>query len=338
MTPDKNYRIKGLDTLRFFLALWVVIAHAKLMPLGVNEATLPGKLITGFYNNLFSGQAAVIVFFVISGFCIHYPFRHATKISLLPYFARRHTRIWMPIAVAVLFGWRLNVEFSFFTDSILWSLVCEEIYYLIYPALLQLKNKFTWKPVLIAAYIAAACVFLTNPGGGNYPSYGWTMNWILGLPCWLLGCLLAENTDRLRELPGEVKIWHWRIAAWALSSFCAVLRFHSPVKYPITLTLFGVFAFFWIRSEIVYYMNRNPNQTFENLGRGSYSIYLAHIIGMALFAMLFAAEMPDMLKLVLRYSFILLVCYVFYILIEKPSHSLARLIGNRLTSLLDSRK
>src|SRR4051812_28868708 len=97
-----NRRVRGLDTIRFVLALWVVIGHVGFLPLKVETTNMVVKVLLGIYGNLFSGPAAVIVFFVISGFCIHYPFRHKKRLSLVPYFSRRHLRIWLPIIAAVI--------------------------------------------------------------------------------------------------------------------------------------------------------------------------------------------------------------------------------------------
>src|ERR1700750_1834830 len=94
-------RIKGLDTLRFILALWVVIGHFGLVPLPVSKETIYGELGVGLYNNMISGPAAVIVFFVISGFCIYYPYRNSDSILLGPYYTRRYIRILTPMIFAL---------------------------------------------------------------------------------------------------------------------------------------------------------------------------------------------------------------------------------------------
>jgi peptidoglycan/LPS O-acetylase OafA/YrhL len=96
--------IHGLDTIRFFCALWVVMGHfgAPPLPAFIDKSTLPGLLTIGIYNNLTSGPAAVIVFFVISGLCIHFP--HAVTLSIPnggTYLVRRYLRIVPPMLVAI---------------------------------------------------------------------------------------------------------------------------------------------------------------------------------------------------------------------------------------------
>jgi peptidoglycan/LPS O-acetylase OafA/YrhL len=71
----KSERIKGFDSLRFVLAAWVVFGHFGFFPLlGFNQFSPSGRLAFAVYNNIVSAPAAVIVFFVISGF-IHHPYR-----------------------------------------------------------------------------------------------------------------------------------------------------------------------------------------------------------------------------------------------------------------------
>lgn len=87
-------------------------------------------------------------------------------------------------------------------DSILWSLVCEEVYYTLYPLILKTRVRWGWTSLIGATFAGAYAVVLTNPTAGNYPSYGAGLNWILGLPCWLLGCQLAERWDLTsRDVP-----------------------------------------------------------------------------------------------------------------------------------------
>ncbi len=326
-------RVLGLDTLRFFLAMWVVFGHLGFFPFEVDQSRLWGKIVTGIHGNLFSGPAAVIVFFVISGFCIHYPFRNDKPLLLIPYFSRRNLRIWIPILVAVLISQPLKFKYSLFGGGILWSLLAEEIYYCIYPFLLNLRRRMGWGKILFVAYIGALLVIATNPRAGNYPSYGPYLNWILGLPCWLLGCCLAEQADHLRSnvAPRGASIWLWRLGAWGLSSFCMMLRFHSPIKYPWTLTLFAVFAFFWLKREIVHAHRHAPMAFFENIGKGSYTIYLVHELGPALYLFLALPLFPKMALWGVHMVFTGALCWAFYQLIEKQSHRLARSVADKLS-------
>jgi peptidoglycan/LPS O-acetylase OafA/YrhL len=332
--PSK--RVAGLDSIRLICALWVVFNHFGFIPLftGVSKATLPGKALVGVYNNLISGPAAVIVFFVISGFCIHYPFRKGLPLAPVPYYSRRYIRILTPMFFAILFARPLGINLTLLNDSILWSLLAEEIYYALYPLLSFSGRRFGWLPLIAVAYAGSILVVLRDPSAGNYPSYGPYLNWLLGLPCWLLGCYLAESFEGLKTFAASRwRIWLWRGGALALSAVCSMLRFHSPVKYPWTLNLFAVFVFFWLGKEIAYYKVRKPLAILEKNGRWSYSIYLIHLHAQALYMLLSPPFEAELLGWLVRNLFLLLVCFAFYAVIEKPSHLMARRFASKIALL-----
>jgi peptidoglycan/LPS O-acetylase OafA/YrhL len=326
-------RIRGLDSLRFVCAMWVVFVHCGFFPLldHVDKTKFAGKLFAVLYNNAFNASAAVIVFFVISGFCINYPYAKGRSLDPKSYFTRRYIRIITPMMVAILLARPLNIKLTLLSDSILWSLLAEEIYYVIYPLLLWTSRRFGWTKILVVAFGFSVGVILTNPGAGDYPSYGPQLNWLLGLPCWLLGCLLAQRvSSATASSVATASIWGWRMTAWGLSSFFSFLRFHSPVKHPWTLNLFAIFVYFWLARETAYYKQHKAPGVLEHAGKWSYSIYLMHLHGQAIFVWLafvpFAAGMNWMINI----AFVLLVSYTFYLIVERPSHLFARKIAHKL--------
>jgi peptidoglycan/LPS O-acetylase OafA/YrhL len=113
-------RVLPISSLRFVLALCVVIGHFGL-PIGpLNE--MPSRARTAHRNLLCGG---VIVFFVISGFCIHFPNRNGLAVkSWRMYFARRYLRILIPMSVAIALSVPLKMQFGLLSYSILWSLLC----------------------------------------------------------------------------------------------------------------------------------------------------------------------------------------------------------------------
>jgi len=120
-------RIRGLDTFRFVAAAWVLLAHLSPIPVSgmIDRSTFAGWALTGFINNLFSGGAAVIVFFVISGFCIHYPYRGQREIPVRQFLARRYVRILLPMIAALLLAQPMNFGLVRFEETILWTLLAE---------------------------------------------------------------------------------------------------------------------------------------------------------------------------------------------------------------------
>jgi peptidoglycan/LPS O-acetylase OafA/YrhL len=245
------------------------------------------------------------------------------------YYTRRYIRILIPMSVAIAIAIPLNERFSLFNDSVLWSLLCEEVYYLIYPTLLRLRDWIGWKRLFFASWVAALTVAATNLSAISYPAYGPWRNWILGLPCWLIGARMAERTEifELRSV-STIEIWAWRMGIWATSCFLAALTFHTVLHFPLTLNIFAVLAGVWIEREIAYYRTRKSSSFFEALGAASYSLYLIHgHCGQ------FVIRFPEFYQSrpVLGWwttAFITAVsAWLFYRYIEKPSHKLARKLG-----------
>jgi peptidoglycan/LPS O-acetylase OafA/YrhL len=320
-------RIKGIDTLRFVMAVWVVFYHFTIVPLpsAFGSHGEPATLVRYLYNNFFCGPAAVIVFFVISGFCIHYPFRDATRLDLLSFYSRRQVRILIPVAVAIALAPAVNEPILDMNQSVLWSLVCEEVYYAIYPLLLVARQRWGWRRLVVVSFLAAIAVALTNPRALDYQRFGW-LNWVLGLPCWLMGAALAERIDGAvasRQMPSTQAIWGWRAAVLGATWVCGLAR-HAGLGYAWTLNPFAIVATLWLEREIVR-AERLPAGRLERAGAFSYSIYLVH--GHAeLFWLRFAHRLPEPVDSLFRNAFIFGAAYVFYLAVERPAHRLARRI------------
>jgi peptidoglycan/LPS O-acetylase OafA/YrhL len=321
-----------LDALRFVLALWVAIGHYEVFPLftWVDPDTHWGRLITHGWNTVVFGTPAVIVFFVISGFCIHLPFRGERKLEIGRYYLRRYTRILIPVAGALcvyrLSGqhMRLLGEHSILWESPLWSLLCEEIYYAAYPGLRWLRNRFGWRSVLAIAFLASVSVAATDVHTVTWHTFGPFGTAMILLPVWLLGCVLAEQSEGLQAQTTALQIWGWRLLAWLGCWTSEMLHFKAHVPYTQTMMWFGVLAYWWLRKEIAYGRTRTPNRYLVAAGAWSYSLYLVHHEGAVLFARLPVPNLGHVLMWFGAMGSSLLVSYVFYLLVERPSHRLAR--------------
>ena len=315
--------------------MWVVISHFGLPILTEHQQAGILWVIRALVNSAFNGPAAVIVFFVISGFCIHFPNRNGLEVrSWKLYYARRYLRTLIPMAAALALAVPLKVPFGLFTDSVLWSLLCEEIYYFLYPVLLGLRDRMGWRYLMAMAWVLSVLVLLTNSSAAIYPAFGWRLNWVLGLPCWLMGCRLAERFDNFKSSPVSVKqIWIWRGVTWMLSSLSLVMRFHASVGYPWTLNLFAAFSALWLEREIRYYQARRA-PWFEDLGEASYSIYLTHFSSAAILRLL--PVYAVMASGAIWFSSVLLcgsLATLFYWMVERPSHRFARRLTKQVTWL-----
>ncbi|MBE0612757.1 MAG: acyltransferase [Burkholderiales bacterium] len=328
----RNEHVFGLDALRFFAALWVVFSHLGPVPVfaEVDRSHPIGFVLHGAWGVLHSGPAAVIVFFVISGFCIHYPYTGGAAFRCIPYLIRRYVRIGIPMAAAMILTELADIDSLKFFDAILWSLVAELMYYTSYPLIRLLKDRLGMDAIVAGAFVLSLAVVLTDPAAKGYGVYGWRLNWLLGLPCWLLGVSLAETWQRrtVAALSGETKdsVWKWRTLVWASSSMCLALNFHSPIGYPWTLNLFAIIAYAWIVREIRRANgSKRPWRALEWAGGWSYSLYLCHMFATRLYSRLGASlEAGPILDWFLRIAFVLGTSYAFYLLVELPAHSLAR--------------
>src|SRR5437763_1136751 len=132
-SPNKTHSsnwVNGLDSLRFILALIVLLSHLT----NPWAATLKNlhlilmKVLISFLSVSFCVVGTIIGFYIISGFVIQYP--NKTEITNVKKFLiRRWLRIGLPLLVISYIGIRIN-HFDFIP---IWSLYCELIYYTIYP-------------------------------------------------------------------------------------------------------------------------------------------------------------------------------------------------------------
>jgi len=271
-----------------------------------------------------------MVFFVISGFCIHFPNRHRVEVpSWNAYYARRYVRILIPMAAAIVLALPLRLKLGLYVNYILWSLLCEEVYYLIYPGLVRIRDLLGWKNLMILAWLAALIALLSNPAAKEYHNLGPYLTWILGLPCWLLGARMAERLDLFyTQSVSPLQIWVWRAGIWALSVILSVLRFHTAIGFPWTLNGFAVIAAYWLQREISYFSRRNVSPVLEKLGDSSYSIYLTHMHGAMLAGWLIPAHTQRFWWLNVVAT--MLFSTAFYLHVERPAHQLARRFSRKI--------
>ena len=325
-----------LDALRFVLAFWVAIGHYQVFPLfaGVDVTTNLGRFLTHAWNTVVFGTPAVIVFFVISGFCIHLPYRGDRKLQIGRYYLRRYTRILIPVAGALcvyrLSGQHLLFlgEHSILWESPLWSLACEEIYYAAYPGLRWLRARFGWNKVIPVAFVAAVADGLTQVHATTWHAFGPFGTALILLPVWLLGCVLAEQSEELKAENSGTQIWMWRFLAWLGCWTSEMLHFKLGIPYTQTMVWFGVLAYFWVRKEIAHSKAQSPNRYLAAAGAWSYSLYLVHTQGVWLYGKMGSPNLGHIVSWSLVMAMSLGFAYLFYLVIERPSHWLARKIGS----------
>lgn len=335
---SKNNWIYGLDSIRFVLALIVLLSHLPntFVNSATHKSTISQILIT-INHQMFCGPAAVITFFILSGFVIHFPNRHKEKFDVASYLVRRIFRIGIPLLIVVL----IAIHFNLFNRVPVWSLYCELFYYVIYPVLFWIK--VSWRKKLIVSFVVAFVIvisldvniftaILTHSNNG-YKFELWELGvlptFFIGLPAWLIGVVLANKIDTLQYEVKFKSLLFYRFLVYSTSCALLVAAFHFHISYIISLNIFALFAVKWIEKEIVYYRNHNTNRIFEFLGRISYSIYLIHgllITFLSLYIVHKAWSYP------LYVLIPILISLILYYLVELPSHKLALYLSKKINS------
>jgi peptidoglycan/LPS O-acetylase OafA/YrhL len=327
--------VKGVDTLRFVAAMTVALSHGAAFPLRdfLGAGADWTRLITGAYDISFDGVAAVIVFFVISGFCIHYGPASGAPFRILPFWTRRGIRILVPLVGAVALATALGAAATGALEVVLWSVYCELIYYALYPLLRVAFRLIGLRWVLIVSSAVSVAMILWGWKAPFYWSFSPALTWLLAAPAWLLGCLLAERVAASVGAPGPDRVWFWRFATWACAAAATAVFFHSPWKigYPLLLTPFQFVAFRWVWVEIQHFEHHPTSRMLEWCGQWSYSLYLIHNIAIAMTPLSPTAVLASWL---LRVVLIFAGSLVFYAAVEAPAHWIARIASRRLAQIL----
>jgi len=329
---NSTNKIIGLDSLRFILAFIVLLGHgtAPNIPESIITNAQLNHYINGIIGVSFVGPAAVMVFFIISGIVIHYPYTSGRTINTKEFYLKRILRIAIPAIIALAI---YQIPYGIYM-GVVWSLICEVIYYLIYPLILRyikhlniiILSTFIFSYFLSTYYSATHAIY-----NGDFHRDGYLLTWVVGFPIWLLGLKIAENLKNRNQLAATlIKLNLLRCSVWTLSVITCILRFHYEIAYSFSLPIFSILAFFWIEYEIKYHNNKKENPVLEFGGLMSYSLYLIHAYVIFLIHYFYTEKGQSIAdNWMLSFSAIsisLLSSWIFYILIEKPSHKFTRTI------------
>jgi peptidoglycan/LPS O-acetylase OafA/YrhL len=323
--------VRGLDTFRFLAASVVVAGHGAWIPFDrfAGETSGQFKLIAGLWNSLPNGTLAVCVFFFISGFCIHFPNVAKERVAILPFWVKRGLRIGIPLIVIVIAARAAGEQYVGALDSVLWSVYCELAYYALYPVLFPILRG-RWERATAISIIASVGLLASFPEALRPLNFG-ALTFVFCAPMWLLGAILAE---RYRSgalfnyrLPS---VWLLRGALPVCGVLATVLFYHGP-KIPLTwaVAAFVPVGYLWLAKELQRLTSHRTNDRLEALGGAAYSVYLIHRFPLTLFGDIYHSHLPGALYPVQAIA-VGLCAYAFYRVVEKPSHRLAKRIGERL--------
>jgi peptidoglycan/LPS O-acetylase OafA/YrhL len=338
---DRPGHIYGLDSLRFLAALWVLLSHggmpySSFLYTNYHYASKTLRYLMGFYHSLPNGGAAVILFFVISGLCIHLPYAAGKPFLVGEFLARRYARVGIPLVAAILIAKAIGGLANEMEDSVLWTLYCELIYYTAYPLIRILTRTVRLQTLVALIFAFGSILAVWKYSLLRYQDFTILGSMVLGLPYWLLGTLLAERFSVQGAGHDAGPVWKIEIPcvlAYTILSNMLVTHASLKIGYPASLIPFGLFAFVRFPSWLAALRRVAAGSRFlryiEHCGRWSYSLYLMHPIALGVLFTIypradFFPTWPFFFAIVLGSA------VLSYYLVERPSHIFAREIAGRL--------
>lgn len=313
------------------------------------------------------GWTGVLVFFVVSGFCIQLSYQRSSQKDILTFFTRRFFRIYPPYFIALLifsflypwhtirfdslssfsqFGSHLFLIHNFDNRSVFginssfWSIAVEFQLYLLYPLLILLVRRLTWTKTL---WIIGALEFGMRAFAGIYTTiYDASLpSVIINSPLyfwfsWSIGAAAAEAFLNRQSLPfSRVPVWVFPLLMTVSTFIRPLAPFSSLFAACSTVSLINLL----FRISITDHSTRLhfAGKHLRFVGIVSYSVYLIHqpIIGLA---PLIVVKLNPNLHLHPLFMFVLccatwipivMLSWCFYRLFELPSIKVGKMAIQR---------
>lgn len=367
MNPSSG-RLRSLDGVRGVASVVVVLYHVSLLarPFATGRISGPAWDIATEtpLKLLFAGTEAVQVFFVLSGLVVALPLLRGGT-GWPGFFAARFVRLYLPVWGALLFAsalilliprdpssvssgeWIANANAtsvdplhllteatltpaSYDLVNTLWSLRWELIFTLLLPVGVVLAVVLRkWAVPLAAA--SSVVMVLGRVAGLDAAVY---------LPAFFIGTLIAVRLDDLRAwADARPRRLQWA----ALTTISALLLVASWISRPIVVSSSTLGQALWglsgigaagliiaaIGSPLARRLLEVPPVLW--LGRVSFSLYLVHAPILATLAFAFGDDHWWLVGIV-GIPLSLLVAAGFFLVVEQPSHGLARRVGRTVQS------
>lgn len=301
---------------------------------------------------------AILLFFLISGFCIHYP---NCKENIRPnwkvYFLRRFFRIYPTFAVALVLtagiSYLCHVQWAdrtwdherilrvatltqnyppgvsqFLANPSLWTIPLEVEFYLLYPVVFCLFSRLrSYTLGLLAVSLCAWSIYLSKQGI-VWPSFTALFFW----PVWLIGAWMAQlhQKNRLSRLPTSLLLITGGLSL-ALALTSRMNNWDSWIQYLLWTGFYLLLLVFTLsKHEIINALPfKRTLSILSWLGKISFSLYLVHFPVFKLFGYLhqsFFGEKPA--NFLVSLGYLILVCFLartFYHWVERPIHHWSRI-------------
>jgi peptidoglycan/LPS O-acetylase OafA/YrhL len=355
-------RMEWLDCLRGLSAFAIVLFHVRVTLWAGARAVVSGPEYwwvdrAAAWLTLpfpFLGST-VMLFFVVSGFAIHYPnAARDTPLAIGRYALRRCLRIWPAYLVAVVLTvvaeqmaagatgiapsplQKAQTTAAMLQNYVspvgqlagnpsLWSLPVEVELYAAYPVLLWLWRQFGLKWVLAVVTVTSASAAAALWLGHRWPMHNFAKYWVI----WFAGALLADWVKR-RAVPPWCRWYGFTaIAGGAVAMGCRWAGVHVGFEHFIWgLTYFLLML--WVANHPTA-PARVPGwlrRAMGFLGQISYSLYLVHypiflVLG-AWWVGAFGRKPVSVFVPLIASLSPIAAAYVLWRLVEQPSQSLGR--------------
>ncbi|MBR1092069.1 acyltransferase [Bradyrhizobium manausense] len=344
--------------MRGIAALIVLFHHMRLLAI----ETPPAWIKYTPLRILFSGQSAVLLFFVLSGFVLHLAFV-SSRDGYWSFMIKRLWRIYPPFCVAILASaalyhligaapmdgltdwanqssWQLrptlsvvaahlamtDIEALHSLDNPMWSLVVEMRISILFP-LIALAIQWNWRTTCFGALvISLACTYLEQR---------FVPDWLFDplstgrfLYLFAVGAAMAENSKSIR-MALQVQHWPVRLVLWcaalALLSISPIL---AGIPTAIGSTMIVALCFADTKTDAAL---ATPAPMW--LGKISYSLYLIHVPILIASAHLMTGRVPIFWIFPVALLLSLLAAELMYRAVESPAIAIGRRMAGWSKSL-----
>ena len=356
-------RYHALDALRGLAALVVVLMHFHDLLFGKERRMHLShvKLALLYLASPFrSGESAVALFFVLSGFVLALPILKGKRTSYLTYAVRRIIRIYLPYLAALAFSvwgafhfhgqlprgmwivspWAALPTTSTIVNHVLfigtydlstfnfafWTLVIELRLSLVYPFLVMSFMRLPFKAAIGIAFGALAV--LTLLALHNLES---DLFRTLRFCCFFLaGLFIAWQREPIRRWYNSLSrrtSAALLLTALLLSGYVIALRAPAPIlEFLCLISAASIIVCTLYDRQLRTMLERKIPQF---LGQISYSLYLIHLPVLFVSYLLIGKRMPTFFFLALYLVAAVSAATLFYFLIERPCVLLSRRMGAR---------
>lgn len=360
-------RITSLDGIRGLAAITVVLSHIHGV-LFTHHMFLDTTPLRIFW----AGGEAVILFFVLSGFVLSAPVCHADRFQFSRFMIARIIRIYVPYLCAIALcllasealrrlkafnleawrsdAWSAPIDWSLVAshvglvgnfdtlayDKVIWSLVHEMRFSIVFPLYLWLLRNLTWKSCLLvtgalSVGAALATVASLDLSAGFRNGYPYTAHYLL---FFMFGGLLAKHIEVIASVLSSLtrrKIHIALAVGLGLYAYGTVV-FHSfpAAMHWEMIAKLGDFIADWAtgcgsiiliaiavaRADDVRLLQ---SRALQLAGRYSYSLYLIHLPALTV-TLFLCGGLPQSLALTIALPVIAIATVVFHHFVEAPAH------------------